>query len=131
MHSRTLTRFLALAALIAAGCSGGEPLETVRGVATFYSDRFEGRTTASGTTFSQSDLVAAHRSYPFGTALRVINLENDQSVRVEVVDRGPYSTPNTIIDLSRSAAEEIGLDDEGRVPVEIEVLEWGDGETSF
>ena len=131
MHGRIITHELALSVLILAACGGGEPLETARGVATFYSDRFEGRTTASGTTFSQNDLVAAHRHYPFGTELRVINLENEQDVRVEVVDRGPFSTPNTIIDLSRSAAEAIGLDDEGRVQVEIEVLEWGDGATRF
>ena len=126
MQYRTRTTCSVLTALILAAC-GAEPLETARGEATFYSDRFEGRTTASGSLFSQDDLVAAHRHYPFGTELRVTNLENDQSVRVEVVDRGPYSTPNTIIDLSRSAAEEIGLDDQGRIPVEIEVLEWGDG----
>lgn len=113
---------------VAAACGGPEVLETATGQATFYSDRFEGRETASGTQFSQADLVAAHRRYPFGTEVRVTNLRNAESVHVRIVDRGPFSTASTIIDLSRAAAAQIGLDDEGRVPVEVAVLAWGDGE---
>lgn len=118
---------VAAALAVAAACGGPEVLETATGQATFYSDRFEGRETASGTQFSQADLVAAHRRYPFGTEVRVTNLRTEESVHVRIVDRGPFSTANTIIDLSRAAAERIGLDDEGRVPVEVAVLEWGDG----
>lgn len=124
-----------VALILASSCStgagngtgdGDDVLAVSHGQASFYADRFEGRRTASGAMFSQSEPVAAHRRYPFGTVLRVTNRQTDQSVRVVVVDRGPFAAPNTIIDLSRSAARRIGLDAaRGRVPVTVEVLEWG------
>lgn len=103
-------------------------LEVEEGQATFYADVLEGQRTASGRTFRQADMVAAHRAFPFGTLLRVTNLENDQSVEVEVVDRGPFGhegrlTP--VIDLSKAAARALGFLDAGRAKVRIEVLEWG------
>lgn len=108
-----------------------EVLETIEGEATFYADRFEGRRTASGIPFRQNQFVAAHRAFPFGTLLRVTNLRNDRSVNVRVVDRGPHGSAalarNTIIDLSRRAAETLGYTTEGRTPVRVEVLEWGEG----
>ncbi len=104
-----------------------EVLETVTGEATFYADKFEGRRTASGIPFRQNQMVAAHRGFPFGTVLRVTNTRNDRSVNVRVVDRGPFSTERTIIDLSRRAAQELGYIQAGRAPVEVEVLEWGEG----
>lgn len=107
-------------------------LHSVRGEATYYADRFEGRETASGTLFSQDDLVAAHRGFPFGTLLRVTNTRNSRSVQVRVVDRGPWgahaAARNTIIDLSRRAAQQLGYLKQGRAQVMIEVLEWGPGE---
>lgn len=133
---RRMTRMTstAITLILAVACGSGDersydtPLATAQGQASFYSDRFEGRRTASGATFSHDELVAAHRRYPFGTLLRVTNRNNDRSVRVTVVDRGPYAAPSTIIDLSRSAATQIGLDAaQGRVPVTVEVLEWGKG----
>lgn len=102
-------------------------LQTVTGEATFYADRFEGRRTASGIPFRQNQMVAAHRAYPFGTILRVTNTRNNRSVNVRVVDRGPFSTQRTIIDLSRRAAQQLGYIDAGRTPVRVEVLEWGEG----
>jgi rare lipoprotein A len=106
----------------------GEPvLEEVRGEATFYADQFEGRRTASGIPFRQNQLVAAHRDFPFGTVLRVTNSRNDRSVNVRVVDRGPFGTEQTIIDLSRRAAEQLGYIEAGRTPVQVEVLQWGNG----
>lgn len=107
-------------------------LHSVRGEATYYADRFEGRETASGTLFSQDDLVAAHRGFPFGTLLRVTNTRNRRSVQVRVVDRGPWgaraAARNTIIDLSRRAARQLGYLKQGRAQVRVEVLEWGPGE---
>lgn len=104
-------------------------LETVTGEATFYADVFEGRRTASGTTFRQTDLVAAHRAFPFGTVLRVTNVRNDRSVQVRVVDRGPFGARaearNTILDLSRRAAEALDFIDQGRTPVQVDVVDWG------
>lgn len=106
-------------------------LERITGGATYYADTFEGRQTASGIPFRQNQMVAAHRAYPFGTVLRVTNLGNDRSVRVRVVDRGPFGAPRkaqrTVIDLSRRAAEELGYVTAGRAMVRVEVLEWGTG----
>lgn len=105
-------------------------LETVSGEATFYADTFEGRRTASGIPFRQNQMVAAHRSYPFGTILQVTNLRNDRSVNVRVVDRGPFGTAaqrGGVLDLSRRAAERLDFVAAGRARVQVDVLEWGDG----
>jgi rare lipoprotein A len=74
------------------------------GSASFYADRFEGRRTASGTRFSQRGLTCAHRELPFGTRLRITNLDNDKETTVEVTDRGPFRS-SRILDLSLAAAE--------------------------
>lgn len=106
-------------------------LERVTGEATYYADYFDNRQTASGIPFRQHQFVAAHRAYPFGTLLRVTNLRNQRSVNVRVVDRGPFGAAaearNTIIDLSRRAADRLGYVGAGRTPVKVEVLEWGAG----
>lgn len=103
----------------------------VRGEATYYADMFEGRPTASGLPFHQREPYAAHRTFPFGTVLRVTNERNGRSVIVRVVDRGPWGSEanrrRTIIDLSRSVAERLGFVHAGRVPVRIEVLLVGAG----
>lgn len=112
----------------------GRVLRSVSGEATYYADKFEGRETASGTIFRQDDMVAAHRGFPFGTLLRVTNTRNNRSVQVRVVDRGPWgaraAARNTIIDLSRKAARQLGYIRQGRTPVRIDVLEWGPGAAS-
>lgn len=104
--------------------------DRVSGEATYYADHFDGRRTASGIVFRQSELWAAHRYYPFGTRLRVTNLRNSRAVEVTVVDRGPFGATaarrNTIIDLSRAAARELGFIRAGRTPVRVEVLAWGE-----
>lgn len=103
-------------------------LDVEEGEATFYADVLEGRRTASGRTFRQADMVAAHRAFPFGTRLRVINLENDREAHVEVVDRGPFGVAGKLpaaLDLSKAAARQLGYLDSGRTRVKIEVVEWG------
>jgi rare lipoprotein A len=103
-------------------------LATQKGDATFYASRFHGAQTASGLKLDNRKLLAAHRSYPFGTVARVTNLKNGRSVTVVVVDRGPYGKnrrQGTIIDLSRSAAEKLGMIRDGQVPVRVQVLKWG------
>jgi rare lipoprotein A len=119
----------AIPAHVSAG--GAEIHESITGEATFYANYFEGRRTASGIPFRQNQLVAAHRSYPFGTILRVTNLRNDRSVNVRVVDRGPFGSSaaarRTVLDLSRRAAEQLGYISAGRTAVRVEVLEWGRG----
>lgn len=112
------------------GAVGERVLQAATGGATYYADKFEGRRTASGIPFRQNQMVAAHRSFPFGTLLRVTNLGNDRSVNVRVVDRGPFggsSARAPVIDLSRRAATELGYISAGRAEVRIEVLEWGNG----
>ena len=108
-------------------------LSTASGEATYYADKFDGRRTASGIVFRNSQPYAAHRTYPFGTLLRVTNEANRRWVIVRVVDRGPHGTSararRTIIDLSRSVAERLGFVRAGRAPVLVEVIEWGDGRT--
>lgn len=91
------------------------------GLASFYHDKFQGRRTASGEPFDQNALTAAHRSYPFGTQLRVHNLENGKSVDVRINDRGPH-IPGRIIDLTRRAAQAIGMLQQGVARVRLGVL---------
>jgi rare lipoprotein A len=89
------------------------------GQASYYADKFEGRATASGEIFQQRKLTAAHKTLPFGTEVRVTNLQNKKSVLVRINDRGPF-VRGRIIDLSRAAAQEIDMIRAGIVPVRIE-----------
>ena len=105
-------------------------IQTQVGNATFYAKNFQGDKTASGLKFDNRKAVAAHRRFPFGTVVRVTNLENGKSVNVTIVDRGPYGKnrrEGTIIDLSRAAATRLGILHDGQVKVRVDVLEWGDG----
>ncbi len=95
--------------------------QTQRGTASWYGPGFHGRRTASGETFDQNALTAAHPSLPFGTRARVTNHANGESVVVRINDRGPYAH-GRVIDLSREAAEDIGLTAAGVGRVTIEVL---------
>jgi rare lipoprotein A len=108
-------------------------LEKAEGLASYYARMLDGRLTASGEPLDLSEMVAAHPTYPFGTLVRVTNVENQHSVEVNIVDRGPAAGPRkegVIIDLSRAAAAKLGLFEDGRVPVILEVLEWGEAETA-
>lgn len=91
------------------------------GYASWYGPGFDGNYSASGEIFNAQALTAAHPSLPFGTRVRVTNLDNGQSVVVRINDRGPYSH-NRIIDLSAGAAQVIGLIASGVAPVSLEVL---------
>jgi rare lipoprotein A len=94
------------------------------GRASFYSDQFHGRKTANGETFNMDKLTAAHPFLPFGTRVRVTNLRNGKDVIVRINDRGPF-VKGRIIDLSTSAAKEIGLIKSGTVRVKLEALSSG------
>lgn len=85
---------------------------TQTGKASFYANKFNGRQTASGEIFRNSKKIAAHRTLPFGTRVRVTNLKNGRSVKVRIADRGPF-IQGRIIDLSRKAARKIGMIEEG------------------
>ena len=85
------------------------PLPLAQGRASWYGgQRWHGRRTASGERFDRHALTAAHRSLPFGTWLRVVNLANGREVHVRINDRGPVSR-RLIIDLSEAAAEQLGF----------------------
>jgi rare lipoprotein A len=92
---------------------------TENGKASYYADKFEGRRTASGETFRQNNMTAAHRTLSFGTKVKVINLANGRSVKVRINDRGPYAQ-GRIIDLSKKAARKLGIISTGVAPVEIQ-----------
>ncbi|MFA6767798.1 MAG: septal ring lytic transglycosylase RlpA family protein [Parabacteroides sp.] len=89
------------------------------GLASFYHTRFHGKRSASGRVHDQNDMVAAHRTYPFGTFLKVTNLTNNKSVIVCVTDRGPRQRKR-IIDVSASAAEALGFKRQGITRVRVE-----------
>ncbi len=91
------------------------------GTATYYADRFEGRATANSETFDQDLLTAAHNSLPFGTKVKVTNLENGRSVIVRVNDRMRRHN-KTLIDVSKRAARELGFVRDGRSKVHLEVI---------
>ncbi|HEX2227518.1 MAG TPA: septal ring lytic transglycosylase RlpA family protein [Candidatus Binatia bacterium] len=91
------------------------------GHASWYGPKFHGKKTASGVIFDQQEFTAAHRNLPLGSRVRVTNLENAKFVEVEINDRGPF-VPGRIIDLSRAAAKELGMLEDGVTPVRVEVL---------
>ncbi len=112
-------RFILPAALLISTSLPALAAET--GVAAYYSDVFQGRTTACGDRYDKHTLSAAHRTLPCGTKVRVTNLDNGRRVEVVINDRGPYSK-RRIIDLSRRAAEELGFIKKGLTKVRLEVL---------
>lgn len=95
------------------------PAQVQRGKATFYSKRATGARTASGERLHHDSLTCAHRTFPFGTLLKVKNLSNGREVVVKVTDRGPFAR-GRIIDLSWGAAEELGIIGQGVAMVEVE-----------
>lgn len=88
------------------------------GLATFYGKKFNNRKTASGEIYRKDSMVCAHRTYPFGTLLRVKCITNNKEVIVRVIDRGPFRK-NRIIDLSYAAAKELDIVRHGVKQVEI------------
>lgn len=100
------------------------PIEEIRGIASFYSDAFDGHTTANGETYDMHALTACTNALPFESVVRVVNLRNHRSVVVRVNDRG-LLFPGRVIDLSYAAAEKIGMMRSGIAPVRIDVLSLG------
>ncbi|TFH88495.1 septal ring lytic transglycosylase RlpA family protein [Billgrantia azerbaijanica] len=93
-----------------------------RGMASYYSDRFQGATTASGEPFDQQALTAAHPSLPFGTKVRVTRQDTGSAVEVLINDRGPFAK-GRIIDLSKRAARKLGMLKRGIAPVLVTQVE--------
>ncbi len=104
-----------------------EALEVLEGRVSYYADRFEGRSTASGEPYRARELTAASRDLPFGTIVRVVRVDTGASVVVRVNDRGPFGDRGRILDLSRAAAEALDMIRAGVIEVRAEILERGTG----
>lgn len=113
---------------LVSGCSShngsgegdGYTYETT-GVASFYADKFQGRKTASGESFDNGALTAAHRTLPFGTMVVVKNLSNGKTVEVRINDRGPFIRKR-VVDLSKSAFSRIEDLKKGITKVQLQVM---------
>jgi rare lipoprotein A len=99
-------------------------VKVLTGKAIWYGGKWHGKPTASGERFDKEAMTAAHRSLPFGTRVRVINLENDREVIVRINDRGPFGADRRrIIDVSEAASRLLGFAGGGEIRVKLEVLE--------
>jgi rare lipoprotein A len=129
-RARLLSAIFA-AAITIFGVRAAEPFRTnpnsrvQHGLASYYGPGFHGRATASGRIFDQRQMVAAHRTLPLGTVVRVTNLKNGRSVTLRVIDRGPYGRnvrKGTIIDVSKGAARRLQFLHDGLVFVRVEIV---------
>ncbi len=121
-------RYLLLIVTVASAVLPAFPLaaqetHNLDGSASWYAGKFQGRLTANGEVFDTNRLTAAHRTLPFGTLVRVTNPANNRSVVVRINDRGPF-IEGRVIDLSRAAAESIGVVAAGVAEVDLEVVHW-------
>jgi len=131
---RALAIAAALGLALAPARAGATPTESTveTGVASWYGPDFHGKKTANGEVYDKEKLTAAHRKAPFGTYMRVTNLDNGSSVVVRVNDRGPFAK-NRVIDLSEAAARIIGMIPTGTARVSLsaipeeEALAWKGG----
>jgi rare lipoprotein A len=96
----------------------------LHGIASWYGGVFNGRHTASGERFDMYAMTACHPTLPFGSLVRVVNLNNGRSVVVRITDRG-YLYEGRILDLSYGAAQKLAMTKPGLAPVELEVLSLG------
>ena len=115
----------ALLSLIISGCSSAPSVSKgaiEKGKASYYADKYHGRTTASGEVFNQRALSAAHQTLGFGSRVKVTNLSNNKSVIVTINDRGPFIR-GRIIDLSKKAFSKIASVKQGVIDVTVEQLD--------
>jgi len=92
-----------------------------RGVASWYGEQFHGRQAANGELFDMEALTAAHRTMPLGSIVRVVNVTNGKHLYVRITDRGPYEK-GRILDLSRGAAVQLGMEHKGLALVQVEIV---------
>lgn len=124
-----ISRVVLISAFALSGCTSGDSVEHDKGrakpshqevgKASWYGPGFQGNETASGETFDQKKMTAAHPTLPMGTQAEVTNLENGKKVEVRINDRGPY-VGDRAIDLSRVAARKLDMEDDGTTQVKIE-----------
>ena len=117
-QSRGIVAILVILSIVTA--VGVAVAQTEEGIAHHYSDKFEGKKTASGEVFDKNGLTAAHKKLPFGTKVKVTNVDNGKSVVVTVNDRMAASNP-AVIDVTRRAAEELDFVKTGKAKVKVEV----------
>lgn len=96
-----------------------QPVFSQEGIASWYGRMHHGRKTANGETYDMNALTAAHRNLPFGTVVRVTNLQNGRVVKVRINDRGPYVN-SRVIDLSAQAARALDMRQSGTARVRVE-----------
>ncbi|MEQ5834710.1 septal ring lytic transglycosylase RlpA family protein [Marinobacter sp. R17] len=106
---------------VQSGAGGNRVGYTETGQASYYADSLQNRKTASGDIYKHERLTAAHKTLPFGSTVKVTNVQNGKSVVVEINDRGPFVS-GRIIDLSKSAFRRIANTSLGLINVKIEVL---------
>lgn len=92
------------------------------GIASWYGPGFDGKATATGETYDENALTAAHQTLPMPTLVRVTNLENGRAIELRINDRGPFAN-GRIIDVSRRAAQLLGFENAGTARVRVQVLE--------
>jgi rare lipoprotein A len=92
------------------------------GIANFYSDRFQGKKTASGQIYDKNALTASHKKHPFGTKVEVTNIESGKDIVVTVTDRMGRKNP-AVIDVTRRAADELGFTKAGKARVKLDVVQ--------
>jgi rare lipoprotein A (peptidoglycan hydrolase) len=92
------------------------------GLASWYTTNSRGKKTATGEVYDPHRRTAAHRSFPLGSRVRVTRLDNGKSIEVQINDRGPF-VAGRVIDLSRAAADALGISEKGIVTVRVELLD--------
>jgi rare lipoprotein A len=122
--NRVSLRLVALLLALCAVGAWGADFER-EGLASWYGGKFHGRLTANGERFDANQLTAAHKTLPFGTVVKVTNLENERTVTVRINDRGPF-VENRIIDLSRGAAERLEMTGTGVAQVRLQIIHPGE-----
>src|SRR4029453_354955 len=115
---KIVTLLVALATIVTVSLAVAQTGE--EGVANFYSDKFQGKKTASGEVYDKNGLTASHKKLPYATKVKVTNVKNGKSVVLTVNDRMAASNP-AVIDVTRRAAEELGFVKVGKTKVKLEV----------
>lgn len=96
------------------------------GIASWYGPGFDGNYTANGEVYDMYGISAAHKTLPFGTIVRVVEIETGRSIVVRINDRGPF-IEGRIIDLSKGAAEKLGIVEKGITKVGLRILQRSTG----
>ncbi|MDD5549634.1 MAG: septal ring lytic transglycosylase RlpA family protein [Sulfurovaceae bacterium] len=110
------------ATIYAKPSDNNETKKCITGQCSWYGPKFNGKKTASGEKFDSSKFTAAHKTLPFGTKLKITDKNSGKSTIVVVNDRGPF-TKSRVLDISSSAAQELGVIDKGIFTAEIEILD--------